>query len=193
VKTFEQVTAKDLTWEWLRVLGFRWAASTGWWKLLTNCHLLCWKQWDGRYPSDGSLAGKWNAIWVLTEALLKCYVIEEDSLGMARPLDASQHVWPSHSVGVHTCSFHQMLGASCSRPSTITEKLPVDSPPHGENCTRKFSWGQRGLFSSSRALFYKLSCSAKRQEMLIVFPHFCFPNASPILGPVLKKPHLSFT
>lgn len=60
---------------------------------------------------DGILVvDAWQVNEVLVEALLRGYVIKEDSLGMARPLGASQHVCSSHSVGVHTCSFHQVLG-----------------------------------------------------------------------------------
>lgn len=66
----------------------------------------------------------------------------------------------------------------------VAGNLSVESPHHEE----VQSGSRRLVFSSpSMDLHYKLVCPAKWKEILIVFSHLSFPNASTSSGVVIKS------
>ena len=81
--------------------------------------------------------------------------------------------------------FPQRAGARLLTVFLTAVKWPVDFP-RGENRMPEVQLGSKRLVFLLQDFILQTGCSAKRQEMLIVFPHFCFPNASTILGPVPK-------
>jgi hypothetical protein len=104
---------------------------------------------------------------------------------------------PTHgraNTGVCTCFFHYTRELPPHVLDCVTKNLPVDSPElWGESHEEVESGSRRLVFSSSSmGLLYKLICPARWKEILIVFSHLSFPNASTILSAV-TKPWSCFT
>lgn len=147
-----------------------------------------------------------NATWVLVEALLGCYIIEEEAWrnSEASGCFVARIIFPLTTLP--TCA--------CARgpPWAVCTGL-LELPPGAAsgvlgcvagNLSTRFSWQWGSSTKVKEACFlfpvngpiYKLVCPAKRKEILIVFSHLSFPNASTISGVLIKSQscftHVSF-